>query len=186
MRRLYKIVFALLVFATFSTYSLAEEIKHPSKNSSISTSTRSNIVGNYHWIIYDNVCPYCKQSSKYIKELDWEGKFKFISYRDPITYIMFPFLTEKECEKDVHMVTPEGKVLVGYKVFRAIIDNLTATKILNPLLKNSFAENKLNEMYEKMVKKRTCYYEKTESCSIEDEDHTKHASDIEESPETIN
>lgn len=121
-------------------------------------------VGKYYWVIYDNVCPYCQQSSKYIKELDWEGNFKFLSYRDPITYILFPFLTKEECEKDVHMVTPEGKVLVGYEVFKAVIENLTATKYFNPILQNDYAKKKLTEIYEKMVEKRSCYYEKTEAC----------------------
>lgn len=123
-------------------------------------------LGKYYWIIYDSVCPYCRQAKKYIKELDWDGKFKFISYRDPETYKMFPSLTKEECGKDVHMVTPDGDILVGYKVFRTIIDNLTATKILNPFLKNDFAEKKLNEIYEKMVKERTCYYKKSGTCKI--------------------
>ena len=124
------------------------------------------VVGKYYWIIYDSVCPYCKQAAKHIKELDWEKKFKFISYRDPLTYKMFPKLTKEECEKDVHMVTPKGEVLAGYQVFRTVIDNLTATKLLNPFLKNDFAEKQLNEIYEKMVKERTCYYNKSGTCTL--------------------
>ena len=120
----------------------------------------------YYWIVYDSFCPYCRQARKYIRELDWERKFKFVSYRDPLTYKMFPVLKKELCEKDVHMVTPEGKVLVGYKVFRTVIDNLLATKILNPLLRNDYAEKQLNEIYEKMVEKRSCYYNKTGTCEL--------------------
>ena len=120
----------------------------------------------YFWIIYDNVCPYCKSATEHIRDLDWEGKFKFLSYRDPLTYKIFPNLTMEECEKDVHMVTPKGQVLAGYEVFRSIIDNLTATKVLNPLLKNDYAEKKLNEIYEKMVKERSCYYKKSDTCEL--------------------
>ena len=120
----------------------------------------------YFWVIYDNVCPYCKSATKHIEDLDWEKKFKFLSYRDPLTYKIFPNLTMKECEKDVHMVTPKGEVLAGYEVFRSIIDNLTATKVLNPLLKNDYAEKKLNEIYEKMVKERSCYYKKSGTCEL--------------------
>lgn len=123
-------------------------------------------INKYYWIIYDNVCPYCRSATKHIKELDWEGKFKFISYRNPKTYKMFPNLTKEECAKDVHMVTPKGEVLAGYQVFRTVIDNLTATKFLNPLLKNDYAEKKLNEIYEKMVKERTCYYKKSGTCGL--------------------
>ena len=123
-------------------------------------------LGKNFWIIYDNYCPYCRSATKHIQDLDWERKFRFISYRDPMTYKMFPLLKKEECEKDVHMVTPKGEVLVGYKVFRTVIDNLTATKLLNPLLKNDFAEKELNEIYEKMVKKRTCYYSKTDACEL--------------------
>lgn len=122
---------------------------------------------SYFWVVYDNVCPYCRKATKHIKILDWEGRFKFLSYRDPFTYELFPKLSKQECEKDVHMVTPDGKVLVGYKVFRTIIDNLAATKLLNPLLHNDYAEKQLNEIYEKMVKERSCYYDKSETCVLE-------------------
>lgn len=123
-------------------------------------------IGKYYWIIYDNRCPYCRSATKYIKELDWEKKFKFISYREPLTYKMFPSLSQEECEKDVHMVTPKGEILIGYQVFRTIIDNLTATRLLNPILKNDYAEKKLNEIYEKMVKERSCYYNKSGTCEL--------------------
>ena len=148
---------AIFFLITSSSVVLALEV---CKTTPIIAQDGTNITGKEYWIIYDNVCPYCKSAAKNIKELDWERRFKFISYRDPITYKMFPNLTKEECEKDVHMVTPKGEVLAGYKVFRTVIDNLTATKILNPILHNDFAEKELNSIYEKMVKKRTCYYNK--------------------------
>ena len=123
-------------------------------------------VEKFYLVIYDNVCPYCRSATKHIKQLDWEGRFKFLSYRNPLTYKIFPNLSKEECEKDVHMVTPKGEVFSGYKVFRTIIDNLTATKIFNPLLKNNYAETQLNEIYEKMVKERSCYYKKSDTCTL--------------------
>lgn len=153
-------IILVLLFAIFNSGSASCEVS--------TTRNSSSYINRYYWVIYDSVCPYCRSATKYIKELDWEGKFKFISYRDPLTYQMFPYLTMEECEKEVHMVTPEGKVLSGYKVFRSIIDNLTATKIFNPLLKNDFAEKKLNEIYQKMVLERSCYYKKTEACTLEE------------------
>ena len=158
-----------LIFVLFLPLFVFAEERSPLNNIESPTIGRTFGVGKYYWIIYDNVCPYCQQSSKYIKELDWEGNFKFISYRDPMTYILFPFLTKEECEKDIHMVTPKGKVLVGYEVFRTVIENLTATKYFNPVLKNEYAEKKLIEIYEKMVEKRSCYYEKTKSCQPQEE-----------------
>lgn len=159
------LLFILLAFSGFSLFAFAEDKK---ETVVVEEYTESSIPkkGNYYWVIYDSVCPYCKSATQHIKSLDWEGRFKFISYRNPVTYKMFPELTKEECEKDVHMVTPKGEVFSGYKVFRTIIDNLTATKILNPLLKNDYAEKQLNEIYEKMVKERTCYYNKTGTCEL--------------------
>ena len=152
---------------TFSAPGIAKEVILTSKQASeASLETNAKNAENRYWIIYDNVCPYCKNATKHIKTLDWEKKFRFLSYRSPLTYKKFPSLTKEDCEKDVHMVTPKGEILVGYEVFRAIIDNLTATKILNPLLQNNYAESKLNEIYEKMVKERSCYYNKSDSCSL--------------------
>ncbi len=158
------LLLALLIFSSASLLTFAEDKKEPVVEEYTDSSIPDK--GNYYWVIYDSVCPYCTSATKHIKSLDWEGKFKFISYRNPITYKIFPELTKEECEKDVHMVTPKGEVLAGYKVFRTIIDNLTATKILNPLLKNDYAEKQLNEIYEKMVKERTCYYNKTGTCQL--------------------
>ena len=152
-------IFLLLV----CNASLAQEVTEKNKTNSLREKYQ---VEKYYWVIYDNVCPYCRSATKHIKDLDWEGRFKFLSYRNPLTYKIFPNLTKEECEKDVHMVTPKGEVLSGYKVFRAIIDNLTATKIFNPLLKNNYAEEKLTEIYEKMVKERSCYYKKSGACSL--------------------
>jgi predicted DCC family thiol-disulfide oxidoreductase YuxK len=172
----------ILLFSLNSFYSVcAEDLKsHAISNSSSEEVTfiEDNVnetckPENYFWVIYDNVCPYCRESTKHIKSLDWEGRFKFLSYRNPLTYKMFPRLSREECEKDVHMVTPTGEVLSGYKVFRTIIDNLTATKILNPLLRNDYAEKKLNEIYEKMVKERSCYYNKSGTCSVNSHNNKK-------------
>ncbi len=168
-------LFLVLVSCNLTFFSFAEDkkaispvIQDGSKANAEETDRVKTVSyrGKYYWVIYDNVCPYCQSSKEYIKQLDWEGKFKFTSFRNPTTYKTFPELKKEDCEKDVHMVTPDGKVLVGYKVFRAIIDNLTATKLLNPLFKNDYAEQKLTEIYEKMVKERSCYYNKTGTCDL--------------------
>ena len=161
-----KILLVSILFMVLFLFYLSNVLAKTSQETTSNYEKKISYNGKYYWVIYDSVCPYCLSAKKYIKALDWEGKFMFISYRDPLTYKMFPELTKEECEKDVHMVTTNGQVLVGYKVFRTIIDNLTATKVINPFLRNKQAEEKLNEIYEKMVQKRSCYYNKTETCDI--------------------
>ncbi|OGI20002.1 MAG: hypothetical protein A3B68_01195 [Candidatus Melainabacteria bacterium RIFCSPHIGHO2_02_FULL_34_12] len=167
MSRKYKYILGLLVlFVSFTSnlsFSYSQEIKPTPEKVDYK---KLHNADKYYWVIYDNVCPYCKNATKHIKTLDWEKKIKFLSYRSSLTYRIFPELSREECEKDVHMVTPKGEILKGYQVFRTIIDNLTATKILNPLLKNDYAEKQLNEIYEKMVKERTCYYNKAGACDL--------------------
>ena len=165
MKIIYKAIAALTCILIFFSSNL---IKAESSSVTNNSQNNSSYASRYYWIIYDNICPYCRSATKYIQELDWEGKFKFLSYRDPLTYEMFPNLTKEECEKDVHLITPKKEVLTGYKVFRFVIDNLAATKMFNPLLKNDFAEKKLNEIYQKMVLERSCYYKKSDTCSLED------------------
>lgn len=168
-------IFSLLISISISGISKAEDLE-------LTTSAESEFCdpGDYYWLVYDNVCPYCRNATKYIKQLDWEKKFKFISYRNPQTYKMFPKLKREECEKDPHLVTPEGEILKGYEVFRKVIDTVAATKVLNPILKNNFAEQKLMEIYEKMVEERSCYYNKTETCSIDGENHEEESTENKE------
>lgn len=160
-----KIFYLLTLLALSINFSFAQSNDNPI-NLVNENEVCSADKGKFFWIIYDNVCPYCRESKEHIKALDWQGKFKFLSFRDPLTYKMFPNLKKEECEKDVHMVTPDGEVLIGYDVFKKVIDNLTATKILNPLFKNDYAEQQLKTIYEKMVKERSCYYSKNETCPL--------------------
>ncbi len=161
-----QIIFLSATFLLLSCFLNASFSQETTVNNETTSLREKYHVDKYYWVIYDNVCPYCRSATKHIKDLDWEGKFKFLSYRNPLTYKIFPNLAKGECEKDVHMVTPKGEILSGYKVFRTIIDNLTATKIFNPLLQNNYAETKLNEIYEKMVKERSCYYKKSDTCTL--------------------
>ena len=164
-----KLLFLLLSFLILSSHFVFAEVNaNPQAVSNLDFKKLRETykVDKYYWVIYDNVCPYCRNATEHIKALDWEKKIKFLSYRNPLTYKLFPNLTKDECEKDVHMVTPKGEVLAGYEVFRTIIDNLTATKLINPLLKNDYAETKLTEIYEKMVKERSCYYNKSDACPL--------------------
>ncbi|MBI2996463.1 MAG: DUF393 domain-containing protein [Candidatus Melainabacteria bacterium] len=155
----------LIILSAYVQDSIAKEKFPHSKTLDKQTLREIYKVNKYYWVIYDSICPYCRDAKKNIKLLDWESKFQFLSYRDDTVYKLFPNLTKEACERDVHMVTPTGEVIVGYQVFKTIIDNLAATKVLNPLLHNDFAEKKLREIYEKMVKKRTCYYNKS-NCKL--------------------
>src|SRR3989338_6225070 len=113
--QIFNMLIAFLLVICFTISSFAQEIKDNNKTNSLREKYQAE---KYYWVIYDNVCPYCRSATKHIKDLDWEGRFKFLSYRNPLTYKIFPDLTKEECEKDIHMVTPKGEVLSGYKVFR--------------------------------------------------------------------
>ena len=120
-------------------------------------------VGNYYWIIYDDKCPYCIRTHRKIKLLDWGRKFKFTSFRDSHTYDRFPYLSKEECSEDIHMITPKGEVLKGYDVFKTVINLLLPLKIIKPVFKTQWGENKLHNYYKNIVQKRACYYN-AESC----------------------
>lgn len=147
------LIFTALIFSFASQISYGQDktngIKNPNK---------------YYWVIYDDECPYCKSAYRKIRFLDWTKKFKFISYKDPKTYEIFPNLSKEECAVDIHMVTPTGEVLKSYNVFKTIINNLFSLKLFKPILNSKFGERKLEKYYRSIVEKRTCYYSMSESC----------------------
>ena len=86
-------------------------------------------------VLFDGDCPLCQRLSRTLARLDWRGKLHFQNARDvPNLPITSPPLNPDRLLEEMHLVTPRGAILAGYRAFRWIAWRLPMFWPLAPLL----------------------------------------------------
>ena len=80
-------------------------------------------------VIYDGGCQFCAGNLVWLRRLDWFTVFDSAPYQDPRLYERYPDLTRAACEKAMHVVFPDGRIVAGADALRAIWLRLPVTFI---------------------------------------------------------
>lgn len=86
-------------------------------------------------LIFDGSCPICAGTVKWIQENEFEGSFEMLPCQAESTGEQFPGIQRAECMKAMHLVLPDGSVLVGEKALPEIFARLKAYRVFAPLFK---------------------------------------------------
>ncbi|MBI3322482.1 MAG: DUF393 domain-containing protein [Candidatus Omnitrophica bacterium] len=72
-------------------------------------------------VLYDGECGLCRRSMELLRRLDWLGRVEPIDLSDwPAIRKRFPGLDQEACKREMHLVTPGGKVAVGFYAYRVL------------------------------------------------------------------
>jgi len=83
---------------------------------------------------YDGRCGLCQGSKRLAGWLDWFGRVSWLDFRDSEVRSLVPFLSDDSLEQRMHVITPEGRILVGYDGWRRMIASFPLTFIPSVLL----------------------------------------------------
>jgi len=86
-------------------------------------------------LIFDGSCPICAGTVKWIRENELEGSFEMVPCQAESANDRFPGIQRAECMKAMHLVLPDGRVLVGEKALPEIFMRLKAYRVFAPLFK---------------------------------------------------
>jgi predicted DCC family thiol-disulfide oxidoreductase YuxK len=75
-------------------------------------------------LIYDGSCPICSGTVKWIKENEIENSFMLLPCQTKETADRFPGIERAACMKAMHLVLPDGSVLVGEQALPEILSRL--------------------------------------------------------------
>ncbi|MBN2469417.1 MAG: DUF393 domain-containing protein [Anaerolineae bacterium] len=86
-------------------------------------------------MLYDGHCGLCTSSQRLVRRLDWLGRIEYLDAqaRDVVA-ARFPGLDPAAILGAIHVITPEGRVFVGYEGVRALTRALPPVMWLYPLL----------------------------------------------------
>jgi len=80
-----------------------------------------------HVVLYDGRCRLCIAASERLVRLARPGTMERRSFRDPGVLDAFPGIPAEACERAMHLVTPDGRVLAGAE---AIVASLRTRPLL--------------------------------------------------------
>ncbi len=86
-------------------------------------------------MIYDGQCGLCVGSMKAVRRLDWRSRIETVDAQDwAAVHARYPQLDREAILGLIHVITPDGRVLIGYEGVRHLIRYLPLVAWLYPLL----------------------------------------------------
>ena len=64
-------------------------------------------------LFFDDACPMCVGVSGWLSRIDGKSQFKLVPYQNAEILAQYPQLSPEACEKELHLVTAQGKVMSG-------------------------------------------------------------------------
>ncbi len=75
-------------------------------------------------LIYDGQCPICQRGMRWVQRRALPGQFEFLPCQSPERRVRFPAMDEAACLQAMHLVLPDGQVLVGASAVPEILRRL--------------------------------------------------------------
>ncbi len=81
-------------------------------------------------VLYDGHCKFCTAGARKLERLARPGTLELVSFQDPGVLDRFPGLTHEACMRQMHLVTPDGRIYGG---FEAAVQALATRPVLGLL-----------------------------------------------------
>lgn len=86
-------------------------------------------------MLYDGLCGVCQQSVRLVKRLDRQQRIEYLDARDWLTVsARFPTLDREAILGLIHVISPDGRVTVGFEGVRSLARYLSLLRWVAPLL----------------------------------------------------
>lgn len=85
------------------------------------------------FIFYDNYCGFCRNVVYLLQALDSYKRLEFFNLQNPQIYQKFPQFKQADLERELHLLTAEGKVLKGFFAFRYLTHTISGLYLLAPI-----------------------------------------------------
>jgi len=86
-------------------------------------------------LIYDSRCPICTGSVRWIREHEVSGSFTMVQCQSEERRSLHAAVNRAECMNAMHLVLPDGSVLVGEQAMPYILSRIRGFRFAAPLFK---------------------------------------------------
>ena len=85
-------------------------------------------------LIYDAACPVCSRTALWIEKNQQQDSFELLPCGEEEFALRFPHIQQTACMRAMHLVLPDGAVLVGEKALPDIFKRLKRYRVVASLL----------------------------------------------------
>lgn len=75
-------------------------------------------------VIFDGDCGICQRSRRWAGGLDASAPLEWIPLQDPEVYRRHPSLRPEDCDREIHVIAPDGTLFRGYEAMRVIASQI--------------------------------------------------------------
>ena len=86
---------------------------------------------NKYIVIFDGDCGFCQSTVNLIKKLDWLKSFEFTPFQNEGVLKKYNSVTKEMCEKEIYLVSENGKYYGGYDAFKIMSVYLPLTFLIS-------------------------------------------------------
>lgn len=86
-------------------------------------------------LIYDGTCPICKSTVSWIGKNETRESFEMVPCQSEALTSRFPGVEQSACMNAMHLVLPDGRVLVGERALPEIVNRLKRYHAASKLFK---------------------------------------------------
>ena len=115
-------------------------------------------------LIYDEDCQLCKRFKQALDLIDRDGAIVKRPLQDDSLYEEYPELKREECEKTIHLISSEGKVLKGSSAIEYLIGVFPGVKKFAWLVESESGKKAVDFFYGKVNELRRKVKEDCENC----------------------
>lgn len=65
-------------------------------------------------VVYDDRCLFCQALVRWLRQLDRHQRLAYVPIEPDLLAQVHPALTAEACQREIHVVTPDGRVLAGW------------------------------------------------------------------------
>ena len=105
-------------------------------------------------LIYDGDCPLCRRSKTWIERQALPGMFEYLACQDAARQERFPGITIEACMAAIHLILPDGRVLVGAEALPEILRRLHGWRRLERLARFGPLKRLSRLVYAKVAENR--------------------------------
>ena len=66
-------------------------------------------------VLYDGLCRFCQAGARQLMALARPGALDLVSYQEPGVLDRFPGVPLEACQRQMHLITPDGRVFGGFE-----------------------------------------------------------------------
>lgn len=66
-------------------------------------------------VLYDGLCRFCQAGAKQLAALARPGALDLVNYQEPGVLDRFPGVPLEACQRQMHLITPDGRVFGGFE-----------------------------------------------------------------------